>query len=83
MMDLLYTKVFDCVDHNKLWKFVQEIGIPDQLSCLLRKLYAGQEAIVRIGHRKMEWFKIGKGVHQGCILSPFLFNLYADYIIRK
>ena len=65
-----YAKAFDCVDYNKLWKILQEIGIPDHLTCLLRNLYAGQEAIVRTGHRTTNWFQIGKGVHQGCILSP-------------
>ena len=76
-----YTKAFDCVDHNKLWKILQEIGIPDHLSCLLRNLYAGQEAKVRTRHRTTNWVKIGKGVYQGCILSPCLFNLYAQYIM--
>ena len=70
-----YAKVFDCVVHNKLWKILKEIGIPDHLTCLLRNLYAGQEATVRTGHRTTDWFQIGKGVHQGCILSPCLFNL--------
>jgi len=78
-----YAKAFDCVDHNKLWKILKEMGIPDHLSCLLRNLYAGQEATVRIGHGTTDWFQIGKGVHQGCILSPCLFNLYADYIMRN
>ena len=76
-----YTKAFDCVGHNKLWKILQEMGIPDHLICLLRNLYADQEATVRTGHRIMDWFQIGKGVHQGCILSPCLFNFYAEYII--
>ena len=67
-----YTKAFDCVDHNKLWKILQEMGIPDHLTCLLRNLYAGQEATVRTGHGTTAWFQIGKGVHQGCILSPCL-----------
>ena len=70
-----YARVFDCVVHNKLWKILKEIGIPDHLTCLLRNLYAGQEATVRTGHRTTDWFQIGKGVHQGCILSPCLFNL--------
>ena len=70
-----YAKVFDCVVHNKLWKILKEIGIPDHLTCLLRNLYAGQEATVRTGHGTTDWFQIGKGVHQGCILSPCLFNL--------
>ena len=70
------------VDHNKLWKILKEMGIPDHLTCLLRNLYAGQEATVRTGHGT-DWFQIGKGVHQGCILSPCLFNLYADYIMRN
>ena len=74
---------FDCVDHNKLWKILQEMGIPDHFTCLLRNLYAGQEARVRIGHGTTDWFQIGKGVHQGCILSPCLFNLYAEYIIQN
>ena len=65
-----YAKAFDCVDHNKLWKIIQEIGLPDRLTCLLRNLYAGQEATVRAGHGTTDWFQIGKGVHQGCILSP-------------
>ena len=76
-----YTKFFDCVDHNKLWKILQEMGIPDHLTCLLRHLYAGQEATVRMGHGTIDWFQIGKGVRQGCILSPCLFNLYAKYIM--
>ena len=72
-----YAKAFDCVDHNKLWKILQEMGIPDHLICLLINLYAGQEATVRTGHGTTDWFQIGKGVRQGCILSPCLFNLYA------
>ena len=75
-----HAKAFDCVDHNKLWKILQEMGIPDHLTCLLRNLYAGQEATVRNRHGTMDWFQIGKGVRQGCILSPCLFNLYAGYI---
>ena len=78
-----YAKAFDCVDHNKLRKILQEMGIPDHLTCLLRHLYAGQEATVRIGHGTTDWFQIGKGVHQGCILSLCLFNLYADCIMRN
>ncbi|XP_055415995.1 delta-sarcoglycan isoform X2 [Bubalus kerabau] len=78
-----YAKAFDCVDHNKLWKILKEMGIPDHLICLLRNLYAGQEATVRTGHGTTDWFQIGKGVHQGCILSPYLFNLYAEYIMRN
>ena len=70
-------KAFDCVDHNKLWKILKEMGIPDHLTCLLRNLYSGQEATVRTGHRTTDWFQIGKGERQGCILSPCLFNLYA------
>ena len=77
-----YAKAFDCVDHNKLWT-IQEMGIPDHLTCLLRNLYVGQEAIVRTGHGTTDWFQVGKGVHQGCILSPGLFNLYAEYIMRN
>ena len=77
-----YAKAFDCVDHNKLWKILKEKGIPEHLTCLLRTLYAGQEATVRTGHGKTDWFQIGKGVHQGCVLSHFLFNLYAEYIMR-
>ena len=77
-----YAKVFDCVDHNKLWKILREMGIPDHLTCLLRNLYAGQEATVRTGHGS-DWLQIGKGVRQGCILSPSLFNLYAEYIMRN
>ena len=78
-----YTKVFDCVDHNKLWKILKEMVIPDHLTCLLRNLYAGQEATVRTGNGTTDWFQIGKGVHQGYILSPCLFNLYVEYIIRN
>ena len=76
-------KAFDCVDHNKLWKIFQEMRIPDHLVCLLRNLYAGQEAIARNGHGTTDWFQIGKGVCQGCILSPCLFNLYAENIMRN
>ena len=71
------------MDHNKLWKILKEMGIPDHLTCLLRNLYAGQEATVRTGHGTTDWFQIGKGVCQGCILSPYLFNLYAEYIMRN
>ena len=71
-----YAKAFDCVDHNQLWKILKEMGIPDHLMCLLRNLYAGQEATVRTGHGTTDWFQIGKGVHQGCILSPCLFNFF-------
>ena len=78
-----YAKAFDCVDHNKLWKTVQEMGIPDLQTCLLRNLYARQEATVRTGHETTHWFQIRKGVHQGYILSPCLFNLYAEYIMRN
>ena len=76
-----YSKSFDCVIHNKLWKILETMGIPDHLTCLLRNLYTGQEATVRTGHGTTDWFKIGKGVHQGCILSPCLFNLYTEYIM--
>ena len=76
-------KAFDCVDHNKLWKTLKEMGIPGHLTCLLRNLYSGQEATVRTGHGTTDWFQIGKGVHQVCILSPCLFNLYAEYIMRN
>ena len=79
----MYAKAFDCVDHNKLWKILREMGIPDHLTCLLRNLYAGQEAMIRTGHGTIDWFQIGKGVHQGCILSPCLFNLYVKYIMRN
>ena len=78
-----YGKAFDYVDHNKLWKILKEMGIPDHLTCLLRKLYTGQEATVRTRHGTEDWFQIGKGVCQGCILSPCLFNLYAEYIMRN
>ena len=78
-----YTKAFDCVDHKKLWKILKEMGIPDHLTCLLRNLYAGQEVTVRTRHGTTDWFQIRKGVHQGCILSPCLFNLYAEYIIQN
>ena len=70
-----YTKAFDCADHNHLWKILQEMGIPDHLTCLLRNLYVGQEATVRTSHETMDWFKIGKGVRQSCVLSPCLFNM--------
>uniref|UniRef100_A0A8B9YUJ7 Reverse transcriptase domain-containing protein n=1 Tax=Bos mutus grunniens TaxID=30521 RepID=A0A8B9YUJ7_BOSMU len=78
-----YAKAFDCVDHNKLWTILKEMGIPDHLTCLLRNVYAGQEATVRTGHGTTDWFQIGKGVCQGCILSPCLFNFYAEYIMRN
>ena len=78
-----FAKAFDCVDHNKLWKILREMAIPDHMTCLLRNLYAGQEATVRTGHGRADWFQRGKGVHQGCILSPCLFNLYAEYITRN
>ena len=78
-----YAKAFDCVDHNKLWKILREMGIPDHLTCLLRNLYAGQEATARTRHGTTDWFQIGKGVRQGYILSPCLFNLYAEYIMRN
>ena len=76
-------KAFDCVDHNKLWKILKEMGIPDHVTCLLRNLYAGQEATFRTGHGTTDWFQIGKGARQGWILSPCLFNLYAEYIMRN
>ena len=78
-----YAKAFDCVDHNKLWKILKEMGIPDHLTCLLRNLYAGQEATVRTGHGTTDGFQTRKGVCQSCILSPYLFNLYAVYIMRN
>ena len=78
-----YAKAFDCVGHNKLWKILKEMGIPDHLTCLLRNLYPGQETAVRTGHGTTDWFQIGKGVCQGCILSPWLFNFYAKYIMRN
>ena len=78
-----YAIAFDCVDHNKLWKILKEMGVPDHLTCLLRNLYAGQDETVRTGHGTTDWFLIGKGVRQGCILSPCLFNLYAEYIMRN
>ena len=78
-----YAKAFDCMNHNKLWKILKEMEIPDHLTCLLRNLYAGQEATVGTGHGTTDWFRTGKGVRQGCILSLCLFNLYAEYIIRK
>ena len=77
-----YAKAFDCVDHNQLWKILKEIGIPEHLTCLLRNLYAGQEATITTGHGTTDWFKIWKGVRQGCILSPCLFNFYSEYIMR-
>ena len=78
-----YAKAFNCVDNNKLWKILKEVGIPDHVTCLLRNLYTGQEATVRTGHGTTDWFQIGKGVRQGCILSPCLFILYAEYIVRN
>ena len=78
-----YAKAFDCVDHNKLWKILKEMEILDHLTCLLRNLYAGQETTVRTWHGTTDWFQIGKGVRQGCILSPYLFNLHVEYIMRN
>ena len=78
-----YAKAFDCVNHDKLWNILQEMVILDHLTCLLRNLYAGQEATVRTRHGTTDWFQIGKGVHQGCSLSPCLFNLYAEYIMQN
>ena len=78
-----YVKVFDCVDHNKLWEILQEMGIPDHLTCLLRNLYADQEAKVTTGRGTTDWFQIGKRIHQGCTLSPCLLNLYAEYIMQN
>ena len=78
-----YTKAFDYVDHNKLWKILKEMGTPDHLTCFLSNLYADQEAAVRTGHGTTHWFQIGKGVHQYCILSPCLFNLHTEYIMRN
>ena len=78
-----YAKAFDCVDHNKLWKILKQMEIPEHPTCLLRNLYAGQEAAVRTGHRTTDWFQIRKGVRQGCILSACLYNLYAEYIMRN
>ena len=78
-----YTKAFDCVDHNKLWKILQQMGIPVHLTCFLRNLYANQETRVRTTHGTMDWFQTGKGVCQGCILSPCLFNLYTEYIMQN
>ena len=77
-----YAKAFDCVDHNKLWKILKEMGIPDHLNCLLKNLYAGHKGTVRTEHGTTDWFQIGKGVRQGCILSPCLFNLHAEFIMR-
>ena len=78
-----YTKAFDCVNHSKLWEIPQEMGMPDHYTCLLRSLYASQEVTLRTGHGITDWFQIGKGVCQGCILSPWLFNFYAEYIMRN
>ena len=78
-----YSKAFDCVDHNKLWTILKEMETPDHLTCLLRNLYVGRETIVRTGHGTTDWFQIGKGVHRGCILSPCLFNLFAEHILRN
>ena len=78
-----YAKAFDCADHNKLWKILKQMGVPDHLTYLLRNLYAAQEATVRTGHGTKDWFQVEKGVRQGCILSPCLFNLYAEYIMRN
>ena len=79
----VYTKAFNCVNHNKLWKILKQMGIPDHLICLLRNLCEGQEATVRTGHGTIDWFQIGKRVRQGCILSRYLFNLHAEYIMRN
>ena len=78
-----YAKAFDCVDHNKLWKILKGMGIPDHLTCLLKNVYAGQDETVRTGHGTTDSLQIGKGIHQGCILSPCLFNFYAEYIMRN
>ena len=78
-----YAKAFDCVDHNKLWKILKEMGIPDHLTCLFKNLYAGQEATVKTGHGTTHWFQIRKAVHLGYVLSPCLFNLYMEYIMRN
>ena len=78
-----YANAFDCVDHNKLWNILKEMEVPDHLICLLRNLYAGREAAVRTEHGTIDWFKIGKGVHQGCIWSPCLLNLYTEYIMKN
>ena len=78
-----YAKAIDCVDNNTLWKILKEMGIPDNLTCLLRNLYSGQETTVRTAHETTDWFQFGKGVRQGCILSPCLFNFYAEYIMRN
>ena len=78
-----YTKAFDCVGHNKLWKILKVVGIPDYVTCLLRNIYAGQKTTDRTGHGTKDWFQIGKGVHQGSILSPCIFNFYAEYIMRN
>ena len=78
-----YVKAIDCGDHKKLWKILKDMGLPDHLTCLLRNLYAGQEATVKTRHGTTDWLQIGKGVRQGCILSPCLFNFYAEYIMRK
>ena len=83
LASLITHKAFDCVGHKKFWKILEEVGIPDQLTCLLRNLYAGQEATVRTERGTMDWFKIGKGVRQVCILSPCLFNFYAEYIMQN
>ena len=80
---IYYAKTFNCMDQNKLWKILKEMGLPDHLTCLLRNLYAGQEATVRTGHGTTDWFQIGKRVRQGCIFSPCLFNFYAEYIMRN
>ena len=83
LLNWLYTKAFDYMDHNKLWKILKELGIPDHLTCLLRNLYACHEATVRTGHGTTDWFQIGKGVCEGCILSPCLFNIYSEYIMQN
>ena len=83
LLRMNYAKAFDCADHNKLWKILKEMGTPDHLTCLLTSLYASQEATIRTGHGTRDWFQNGKEVRQGCILSPCLFNLYAEYIMRN